>query len=278
MLPKETIGITKVKNKGDEMKEYIKRVRENCTKWEIIVWWVFRGLMIYALIQSLIDVANGTRDMSDPLQVVANLAGMFAWEIFMMFPEKSMLRHVPSYIQIVSIIMLFCGSFGGKFLNLYYELRLWDSGMHLVSGVLTVLLGYQVVVAMQKRDKVKCSVPIALLCALGFSFFVSTCWELFEFTTDQVMSNAATGAIGDAQHWSFELAKGTPKEATLFDPIYPDRWPLMDTMGDIILNSVGAIIAWVGLKIWPFLHKGKHDINKEIEEKLEAEKKELATK
>ena len=251
--------------------DYFKRLKENCRTWEVIIWWIFRGLMIYALIQSLIDVANGTRDMSDPLQVLANLAGMFAWEIFMIFPEKSMLRHIPSYIQIVSIIMLFCGSFGGKFLNLYYELRLWDSAMHFVSGILTVLLGYQVVVAMQKRDKVTCSVPIALLCALGFSFFVSTCWELFEFTTDQVMSNAQTGAIGDAQHWSYALAQGTPKESTLFDPIYPERWPLMDTMGDIILNSVGAIIAWVGLKIYPFLHKGKNDINKEIEAKAKKE-------
>lgn len=264
------------KEKGDVMKEYLKRVRENCKTWEVIVWWIFRGLMIYALIQSLIDVANGTRDMSDPLQVIANLVGMFAWEIFMMFPKKSMLRHIPSYIQIVSIIMLFCGSFGGKFLNLYYELRLWDSAMHFVSGVLTVLLGYQVVVAMQKRDKVTCSVPIALLCALGFSFFVSTCWELFEFTTDQVMSNAETGAIGDAQHWSYALAQGTPKESTLFDPIYPERWPLMDTMGDIILNSVGALIAWVGLKIFPFLHKGKDDVNKTIEAENKSQKKEFA--
>ena len=261
--------------KGEIMKtffsDYFKRLKENCRTWEVIIWWIFRGLMIYALIQSLIDVANGTRDMSDPLQVLANLAGMFAWEIFMIFPEKSMLRHIPSYIQIVSIIMLFCGSFGGKFLNLYYELRLWDSAMHFVSGILTVLLGYQVVVAMQKRDKVTCSVPIALLCALGFSFFVSTCWELFEFTTDQVMSNAQTGAIGDAQHWSYALAQGTPKESTLFDPIYPERWPLMDTMGDIVLNSVGALIAWVGLKIYPFLHKGKDDINKEIEAKAKKE-------
>jgi hypothetical protein len=258
--------------------DYFKRLKENCRTWEVIIWWIFRGLMIYALIQSLIDVANGTRDMSDPLQVLANLAGMFAWEIFMIFPEKSMLRHIPSYIQIVSIIMLFCGSFGGKFLNLYYELRLWDSAMHFVSGVLTVLLGYQVVVAMQKRDKVTCSVPIALLCALGFSFFVSTCWELFEFTTDQVMSNAETGAIGDAQHWSYALAQGTPKDSTLFDTIYPERWPLMDTMGDIILNSVGALIAWVGLKIFPFLHKGKNDINNEIEALTKAEKKQTVRK
>ncbi len=258
------------------MKDYFERIKSGCTVWEVIIWSVFRALMIYALIKSFIDVGNGTRDMSDPMQVLANLAGMFAWEIFMMFPKKSMLRYIPSYIQIVSIIMLFCGSFGGKFMNFYYDLRWWDSAMHLISGVLTVLLGYQVVVAMQKRDKKECSVPIALLCALGFSFFVSTCWELFEFTADQVMCMG--GGVGDAQHWSFELAQGTPKEATLFDPVYAGRWAIMDTMGDIVLNSVGALVAWVGLKIYPFLHKGKRDTNKEVAEMLKAEEKELVTK
>ncbi len=252
------------------MKEYFERIKNGCTMWEIIIWWVFRALMIYALIKSCIDMGNGTRDMSDPLQVVANLVAMFAWEIFMMFPEKSMLRHIPSYIQIVSSFMILCASFGGKFLNFYYDIRWWDSAMHLVSGGLCVLLGYQVVVAMQKRDKKECTVPIALLCALGFSFFVSTCWELFEFTADQVMCMG--GSIGDAQHWSFELAQGTPKEATVFDPVYRERWPIMDTMGDIVLNSVGALVAWVGLKIYPFLHKGKRDTNKEIVEMLKAEK------
>ncbi len=258
------------------MKEYLARVKNGCKTWEVVIWWIFRVLMIYALVKSFIDVGNGTRDMSDPLQVIANLVGMFAWEIFMMFPKKSMLHYIPSYIQIVSIIMLFCGSFGGKFMNFYYELRWWDSAMHLVSGGLCVLLGYQVVVAMQKRDKKECSVPIALLCALGFSFFVSTCWELFEFTTDQVMCMG--GGVGDAQHWSFALAEGTPKEATLFDPIYAERWPIMDTMGDIILNSVGALVAWVGLKIYPFLHKGKNDTNKLVAEMIVAEEKELVTK
>ena len=55
------------------MKEYISRIRENCKTWEIIVWWVFRGLMIYALIASIIgpqiasqqDFPNKTQNATD---------------------------------------------------------------------------------------------------------------------------------------------------------------------------------------------------------------------
>ncbi|MBD8960964.1 MAG: hypothetical protein UDC79_03495 [Acutalibacteraceae bacterium] len=256
------------------MKEYIGRIKSNCKTWEIVFWWIFRALMIYAFIAGFF---RKPFDISDPLQVGANFIAMFAWEIFMLFPEKCFVRHMPSLIQDFSIVMIFAASFCGKFLNFYYDSRFWDSGMHLLSGGLCVLLGYEVVVAMQKRDNKPVSIPVALLCALCFSFFVSTCWELVEFTMDQVMTNPEKGTIGDAQHWCYELAKGTSKESTIFDPKNIERWPIMDTMGDIILNSIGAVAAWIFLKIFPYHHGKKYDVNKEIEEKSEKQK-ELMTK
>ena len=264
------------------MKAYFSRLRENCKTWEIIVWWVFRGLMIYALIASIIGVKNGTREMADVTQVLANLAAMFAWEIMMMFPKKSLFRNVPSYIQILITFMAFCGSFGGMFLNFYYDLNWWDLGMHFLNSGLAVLIGYEAIVAMQKRDKKECSVPIIVFASFGFALFASTAWELFEFFADQFMCNPETNAIGDAQHWCYALAEGTAKEATLFDPIYPERWPIMDTMADTVLNAAGAVIGWVVLKIFPFHHKGENDVNKQIA-KLNSEanknsKKEFAVK
>ncbi|MCQ2485003.1 MAG: hypothetical protein MJ168_06680 [Clostridia bacterium] len=259
------------------MKEYLNRIKSNAKTGEIIYWWILRALMIFAMIKGIVGLINGENDISDPLQVFGNLLAMFAWEVFMFMPEKTWARHVPSLVQDGLILMVFAASFCGKFLNFYYDVRWWDSGMHFLSGGLCVLAGYEVVIAMQKRDKKTISVPIALLCALGFSFFVSTLWELFEFTADQVMCNAATGAIGDAQHWCWTLAEGTPKAATLFDPKFTERWPLMDTMGDIVLNSIGALIAWVVLKFFPYHHKGKNDVNAMIEAELaKSAKKELS--
>lgn len=261
------------------MKEYINRIKSNAKPVEFIYWWILRGLMLFAMVKGIIGVVNGTNDLSDPLQVFGNLLAMFMWEIFMLMPKTTFARHVPSIVQDGMIIMIFFASFCGKFLNFYYDVRWWDSGMHLLSGGLCVIAGYEVVIAMQKRDKKTISVPIALLCALGFSFFVSTCWELFEFTADQFMCNAQTGAVGDAQHWCWALAEGTPKAATLFDPKFVERWPIMDTMGDIVLNSIGAIVAWIVLKIFPFHHKGKNDVNKQILDELaQSGEKEFATK
>jgi hypothetical protein len=83
-------------------------------------------------------------------------------------------------------------------------------------------------------------------------------------------------------HWyCFGLAQGTPKEWTLFNPVYTagseygDRWPLMDTMGDIVLNTLGALAAFVALKVFPYRHRGENDLNKQFAHEAE---KETATK
>ncbi len=254
------------------MKEYINRIMSSCKKWELVYWWILRLLMIFAMIKGFTAVPFVA---SDPLQVFANLVGMFAWEIFMLFPEKTFVRHFSSKIQNFSALMIFAGSFCGRFLNFYYDVRFWDSAMHLTSGALCVLLGYEVVATMQKRDLKVTSVPIALLCALGFSFFVSTCWELFEFTADEVMCFTANGDImkaGDAQHWCWALAEGTKKASTFIPAVFTERWPIMDTMQDIVLNSIGAIVAWVVLKIKPYNHTGKNDVNQYVENQLKSKK------
>ncbi|MBP9989322.1 MAG: hypothetical protein KBT46_07470, partial [Ruminococcus sp.] len=259
--------------------------------WELVFWWIIRALMVYAMIDGIIGVVKGTGDLSDPLQVFGNLLAMFTWEAFMATSEKRFTHYMPSYMQDVMIVMVFAASFCGKFLNFYYDVLWWDSTMHLTSGALCTLLGYEVVVAMQKRDKKTVSLPIAILCALGFSFFVSTCWELFEFTADQFMCKAAAtaegtlkegGVPGDAQHWCWRLAEGTPKAFTFLKPYFTDaangydRWPLMDTMQDTVLNSVGAFIALIILKLFPYKHRGDKDINKIIEnENKSGKKKEL---
>lgn len=243
------------------MTEYIKRVRSGCKPWQICVWWAFRIPMIYAFI---VGFFKDPFDITDPLQVFANLVGMFAWEIFMMFPEKSLFRYIPSYVQVYSVVGLFLASFGGKFLNFYYDIFWWDVVLHTLGGAEAVFVGYEVVTAMQRRDKTVMKPSFVLLSSLGFAFIIATGWELFEFSFDQIgcmLSNGDIMKAGDAQHWSVTKAAGTPKSRTLFSPVYAERWALMDTMGDIVLNAIGSAVAYIILRIYPFHHKGEYDVN-----------------
>ena len=239
------------------MKNYIATLKENTPTYRFIIWWVFRLLMLYAFVAGFFKEPF---DITDPLQVGANFVCMFVWEIFMLFPKKNCLRYVSSSVQTFLIIGIFAASFGGKFLNLYYDFRWWDVILHTLGGGACVFFGYEICCAMEKRDKKRSSMSIILLCSLGFTFFACTGWELFEFTFDQIACISSAGDImkaGDAQHWCRALAEGTPKIQTLFDPIYDERWPLMDTMADTVLNTVGALVSFIFIKIYPYRHKGR---------------------
>ena len=249
---------------GKDMKEYINRLKENGSKKHFIFWWIIRATLLFAFVKGFFPAAGEAFDITDPLQVGANFLCTFVWEIFMLFPEKSTLRHIPASVQSILSIGIWCGSFGGKFLNLYYDFRWWDVILHFVGGGACVFFGYEIVCAILKSRKATAPMTLVLLASVGFSFLAATGWELFEFGFDQI-AGMMGGYPGDAQHWSLELALGTPKELTLFDPIVPERWPIMDTMADIVLNSVGALLSYIFIKFVPYRHKGKNALEFEKE-------------
>ena len=248
------------------MKSYIDRLlhSENSPKkWEICLWWAARGVLIVTLIHALFI----RKDTLMALQVTGNLLGQFVWEVLMMFPKKSFTRYIPAYIQDYSSVGLIGGSLFGAYLNFYYSMPVLDIVMHSLGGVVCTLIGYEIITAMEKRDIARgdtpSSIPVILIGALGISFIAGNLWELFEFTADQL-----NPSIGDAQHWSYQLAI----EADLKDHIgLPNfiphrdimRYAIMDTMEDMICNTVGGFVGWIILKFVPYHHL---DRNKKLKE------------
>ena len=241
-------------------------------KWELIYWWILRCAMIYALIDTLV---NG-RDYSGsnpPIQILANLVGMFAYEIIVfLFPKKSRLQYFSPRFQNITALGFFLGSFGGAYLNLYYVLPMYDKILHALGTAEAVYIGYEYTCATQLKLKKTCPKEIAVLCAFGFGFILSSAWELFEFTYDQFFG-------GDAQHWNLQNAidtvGGNIENIFQMFPIkdmevFAQRFSLMDTMADIVMNFVGGIIMYVILRFVPYRHRGKGDINRQIEEEAVA--------
>lgn len=252
------------------MKNYIKMHHERSKLGERIYWWIFRGIMVYAIIDCIIKVATGAPDMNETsnfqqiLQSLANLVGMFAWEIMISTSKKSWMHYIPSYVQNITLLGFFLGSFGGAYMNLYYTFPPYDIVLHAFGGAEACFVGYEILTAIQKRDKKTAPIGLVILGACGISFMFGVGWELFEFTFDQV-------AGGDSQHWSMELAKiaaekyncGMPNVIPALNDM---RYALIDTMEDTIANVVGAVAMLIALAIKPYHHKGKNDINKLIEE------------
>lgn len=250
----------------DAVKRYFKNILENVSKPELIFWWILRGLMIFAFFDTLLRGSdyNGS---NPPIQILANFVGMFAYEIIQLFPKNNRMRFLSPRFQNITALGFFLGSFGGAYLNLYYSLPLYDKILHATGTAEAVFIGYEYVCATQLKYKKTCPKQIATLCAMGFGFILSCAWEVFEFTYDQFFG-------GDAQHWNYATAlaeAGNDPDKIFFlfplkEEIVQQRFAIMDTMGDMVLNFIGALIMYAILVAVPYRHRGKNDINAKIEE------------
>ncbi len=249
------------KQQGSVFKNYYNRLKNNGSKRTYLFWWVFRiimlGMMIYAFITE-------PEDSIIPVEILMNFCCMFVWELCMAMPRKTVFRYVNPGMQTIIIIAVFIAVIAGYLFNSYYELRFWDSALHFLCGIGIVFFGYEMTFALFKLESKTAPFSLVLITSVGFCFMCTTFWEIFEFSCDQVVG-IYSGVAGDVQHWSYEKALGTAKIETLFNPINLERWPIMDTMGDIVLNTIGSIIGVITLKIYPYRHKGKHKFNFDFE-------------
>ena len=232
------------------MKEYFKRITTQSKKWELVLWWIIRIVMIAGAIESFVHYDKYEDKIRTML--IGNFALTFGWEVMQMFPKTHMFRYIPSVCQDFTSVHIICGAFCGAYLNFYYKVWWWDTAMHFLTGGLLVLAGYVFMRAYEIRDNKKIPAAVIVLASFCISFMFSTFWECWEFSFDQL-----TG--GDTQHWSYALAlkDGPERLSHLFFEPAPDRnapewmarFALIDTMTDIVANTLGACIGGIALKL-----------------------------
>lgn len=239
------------------MKDFFKKCKGECSNGVYTFWWIIRLAMVGLFIKSLFD---------DPFlpvisfEILMNLGIMFVWEICMFMPRWTVFRYIQPLMQTIIIIADFIAVVTAYLFNFYYEVRLWDSFLHFCGGLGIVFFGYEFACALIKKEKKTASLSLILLCSVGFSFMCSTLWELFEFTGDQVIG-LVTGNLASAQFWSYSRLIGTDKIQTIFEYMDIGRYAIMDTMGDMFLNTAGALLGITILKIYPYRHKGKFKLD-----------------
>lgn len=239
------------------MKNFLRRCKGECSNRTYAFWWGIRLAMVGLFIKSFFD---------EPFlpvisfEILMNLGIMFVWEICMFMPKWTVFRYVQPFIQTVIIIADFIAVITAYIFNFYYEVRLWDSFLHFCGGAGIVFFGYEFACALIKKEKKTASFSMIALASVGFSFMCSTMWELFEFSGDQVIG-LVTGEVASSQFWSYERLIGTDKIQTLFEYLDIGRYPIMDTMGDMFLNTTGALLGLVILLIYPYRHKGRFKLD-----------------
>lgn len=110
--------------------------------------------------------------------------------------------NIISHILITSIlIFIFFASYLGSSFNFYGLIPHYDDIMHFLSGVLTVLLGYDIFTLLSTDINIKINRKVIIIFVFSFTLAVAGIWELLEFSIDALLAtNMQVGGLKDTMH------------------------------------------------------------------------------
>ena len=157
--------------------------------------------------------------------------GMIVLIFLPMIIERIFKIKFPAFFNISLYVFFIFAVFIGTFMDIYSVFRHCDSILHGSSAVLFGLLSMCLVcVWFKNNDDIS---PIFLLIfAFCFSLAIEAVWEIYEYTVDAII-------VGyNAQRYIVDGVELVGRAA------------LYDTMKDIILGTIGALIAGIICAIW----------------------------
>lgn len=140
---------------------------------------------------------------------------------------------IPSEIQILAILFGFATLFLGEVRDYYERFWWWDLALHATAGLLLGLQGFMTVYILNEDRHVDLHMRPSFLAIFAFCFSqaIGAIWEIFEFTMDQVFG------------------------LTMQKPMLGDPSGLTDTMWDLIVNAIGALV--ISVAGWRYLSRAR---------------------
>lgn len=195
--------------------------------------------LIYAIAVAPVDrnaIDSFERVKSDYiLMFVQCLLGIFA----MLLPgiiEKKIKIEIPSTMLLLYTLFLYCAIYLGEVKNFYYTIPYWDTILHTCSGAMLGALGFSFVSLLNRQHQIPVQLTPVFVSLFAFCFAITlgVFWEIYEFTFD--------GILGlNMQKFALETGE-----------LLVGRSALLDTMKDLIVDSIGAfvmsVIGYISIK------------------------------
>lgn len=125
--------------------------------------------------------------------------------------------NISDSIELIFLTFIFVAQLLGSIVHFYGLISWFDSFTHFVSGILSAILSLQLLVLFNKYDK-KDRFFNMLFC-IAVTLMIASCWELFEFSADNIFGNNAQKVLETG---------------------------VTDTMKDIICALLGSLLFLVG--------------------------------
>lgn len=146
---------------------------------------------------------------------------------------------IPAEFHFAAVLFVFASLYLGEVQSFYQRVWWWDIALHFSAGLLMGILGFLLVYLLNESRRVDVYMTPGFIAFFAFTFAVTigTVWEIFEFVMDQTL------------------------RTNMQKPMMGDLSGLVDTMWDMIVNSIGAfIISFMG---WRYLKRNQSFFVKE---------------
>lgn len=222
----------------------MKKIRvSRTTRTERIVFFSVMSLMVLSFFWSFGNIFFAPLEYSDEITLIKNdyilmtseaVAAIFV----LLLPtilEKKWKFDIPSKMHIFVILFLFSAVFLGEFRRFHFLVPHWDKMLHIVSGAFLASLGFTIIQTLNDHDIIHMNPLFVAIFSFSFAITIGTMWELYEYAWDVSFNLNMMKYMDEA---------GNP---------YVGLEALKDTMGDLVVDSIGAfamsMIGYIAVKL-----------------------------
>ena len=176
------------------------------------------------------------------------------------FFQKNFGIQLPSTLEIIILLFIFAAEILGEIGTYYVKIPIWDTMLHTINGFLCAAIGFSLVDLLNRNNRFKFHLsPLYLsVVAFCFSMTIGVLWEMFEFSADILLRTDMQKDFVINSISTVALDETLTNTPVIIDNInnvsingqslaemgvegYIDIG-LIDTMKDLIVNFVGAVI------------------------------------
>lgn len=185
------------------------------------------------------------------------------------FFEKRLKVTLPQTLEVIIILFIFAAEMLGELNAFYIRFLWWDDMLHTLNGFLMAAIGFSMVDILNKNDRFKFHLsPLFIaLVSFCFSMTIGVLWEFFEFFMDMTVLTdmqkdtvlpsissvllSKNGGNVAVKIQEIEEVLLTGKNLMVDGNALNENWlnvggyidiGLIDTMNDLIVNFIGAVV------------------------------------
>lgn len=219
-------------------------IRDN--KRSFCVYWILRLLVLIVLVLQLLN-----HNYENVFMCILTLLLL----IVPSFVQTTFHVELPTTLEILIYLFIFAAEILGEIDHYYLKYDFWDTMLHTINGFLAAAIGYSLVTLLNKNEKIQFSLSpmFTAVVAFCFSMTIGVCWEFFEFSMDtffgmDTQKDTFINAIHsvslspDGSMTTLEGIKNVVVDGQVLSTQGYLDIGLVDTMGDLFVNFIGAFI------------------------------------